>query len=76
MEVLHLGACQYQLVGRWHSGHAARSRLLNGFGVPVSPLFDLEIRVKARASWRLVHYLDTPQPILFRQLSLAFIYFR
>ena len=29
----------YQLVGRCHPGECARSRLLEGFEVPVSPLF-------------------------------------
>jgi Uma2 family endonuclease len=39
VEVLHLEAGTYQLVGRWHPGERARSRLLKGFEVPVSPLF-------------------------------------
>ncbi|MCX6925600.1 MAG: Uma2 family endonuclease [Verrucomicrobia bacterium] len=39
VEVLHLEAGTYQLVGRWHTGESARSRLLKGFEVPVSPLF-------------------------------------
>jgi Uma2 family endonuclease len=39
VEVLHLESGTYQLVGRWHPGERARSRLLKGFEVPVSPLF-------------------------------------
>jgi Uma2 family endonuclease len=39
VEVLHLESGTYQLVGRWHPGECARSRLLEGFEVPVSPLF-------------------------------------
>jgi Uma2 family endonuclease len=39
VEVLHLESGTYQLVGRWHPGECARSRLLKGFDVPVSPLF-------------------------------------
>jgi Uma2 family endonuclease len=39
VEVLHLEAGTYQLVGRWHPGERARSRLLKGFEVPVTPLF-------------------------------------
>ena len=39
VEVLHLESGTYQLVGRWHPGERARSRLLTGFEVPVSPLF-------------------------------------
>jgi Uma2 family endonuclease len=39
VEALHLEAGTYQLVGRWHPGQRARSRLLKGFEVPVSPLF-------------------------------------
>ena len=39
VEVLHLDSGTYQLAGRWHPGERARSRLLKGFEVPVSPLF-------------------------------------
>jgi Uma2 family endonuclease len=39
VEVLHPEAGTYQLVGRWHPRERARSRLLKGFEVPVSPLF-------------------------------------
>jgi Uma2 family endonuclease len=39
VEVLALAAGTYQLVGRWHPGERARSRLLKGFEVPVSSLF-------------------------------------
>jgi Uma2 family endonuclease len=39
VEVLHLESGTYQLVGRWHPGEQARSRLLKGFGVAVAPLF-------------------------------------
>jgi len=38
VEVLHLESGQYQLVGRWHPGKRARSRLLKGFEVSVSTL--------------------------------------
>jgi Uma2 family endonuclease len=38
VEVLHLERGAYQLVGRWHPGESAQSRLLQGFEVPVSPL--------------------------------------
>jgi Uma2 family endonuclease len=38
VEVLHLEMGTYQLVGRWHPGERAVSRLLRGFEVPVSPL--------------------------------------
>ena len=38
VEVLHLEAGQYQLVGRWHPGKRARSRLLKGFEVSVADL--------------------------------------
>jgi Uma2 family endonuclease len=38
VEVLHLERGTYQLVGRWHPGESAQSRLLKGFEVPVSPL--------------------------------------
>ena len=39
VEVLALAAGTYQLVGRWHPGERARSRLLKGFEVSVSSLF-------------------------------------
>lgn len=39
VEVLHLTRGQYQLVGRWHAGETAESRLLKGFRVKVSELF-------------------------------------
>ena len=39
VEVLYLESGTYQLAGRWHPGERARSRLLKGFAVPVSPLF-------------------------------------
>ena len=39
VEVLRLEAGTYHLVGRWHPGERARSRLLKGFEVPVAPLF-------------------------------------
>ena len=39
VEVLHLESGTYQLVGRWHPGEQAQSRLLKGFKVPVSGLF-------------------------------------
>ena len=39
VEVLHLEKGTYQLLGRWHPGERAQSRLLRGFEVPVSPLF-------------------------------------
>jgi Uma2 family endonuclease len=38
VEVLHLEQGSYQLVGRWHPGERAKSCLLKGFEVPVSPL--------------------------------------
>ncbi len=39
VEVLHLQSGTYHLVGRWHKGESAWSRLLKGFEVPVSALF-------------------------------------
>ncbi len=36
VEVLYLESGEYQLVGRWHPGQRARSRLLKGFEEPVS----------------------------------------
>lgn len=39
VEVLHLESGTYQLVGRWHPGEQAQSRLLKGFKVLVSALF-------------------------------------
>ena len=39
VEVLHLESDTYQLVGRWHPGERAQSRLLKGFELTVSPLF-------------------------------------
>ncbi|MGH7973623.1 MAG: Uma2 family endonuclease [Limisphaerales bacterium] len=39
VEVLHLEAGTYRLIGRWHPGEQARSVLLEGFEVPVSALF-------------------------------------
>ncbi len=39
VEVLHLESGTYHLIGRWHPGERARSRLLKGFEVPVAPLF-------------------------------------
>jgi Uma2 family endonuclease len=39
VEVLHLVSGTYHLVGRWHPGESAGSRLLKGFVVPVAPLF-------------------------------------
>jgi Uma2 family endonuclease len=38
VEVLFLESGTYQLVGRWHPGERACSRLLKGFEVPVAPL--------------------------------------
>ena len=38
VEVLYVKSGTYHLVGRWHPGERARSRLLEGFEVPVSPL--------------------------------------
>lgn len=38
VEVLHLEQGSYQLVGRWHPGERAQSRLLAGFELAVSPL--------------------------------------
>jgi Uma2 family endonuclease len=40
VEALHLEKGTYQLVGRWHPGERAHSRLLKGFEVPVSALLD------------------------------------
>lgn len=39
VEVLYLESGTYQLVGRWHPGERARSRLLKGFAVPIASLF-------------------------------------
>lgn len=39
VEVFHLDAGTYQMVGRWQSGEMAVSRLLPGFEVPVTALF-------------------------------------
>ena len=39
VEVLRLESGTYQLVGRWHPGERAQSRLLKGFEVAASPLF-------------------------------------
>jgi Uma2 family endonuclease len=39
VEVLRLESGTYRLVGRWHPGERARSRLLKGFEAPVGPLF-------------------------------------
>ena len=39
VEVLHLKAGEYELLGRWHPGDRARSRLLKGFELLVSGLF-------------------------------------
>ena len=39
VEVLHLVHGEYQLLGRWHPGENAESRLLKGFRVKVSDLF-------------------------------------
>ena len=39
VEVLSLESGTYQLVGRWHPGERAQSRLLKGFEVPIAPLF-------------------------------------
>jgi Uma2 family endonuclease len=41
VEVLFLESGTYRLVGRWHSGERARSRLLQGFEVTVSPLLGM-----------------------------------
>jgi Uma2 family endonuclease len=40
VEVLYLQSGAYQLIGRWHPGERARSRLLKGFDLPVSALFN------------------------------------
>jgi Uma2 family endonuclease len=40
VEVLHLKAGAYELAGRWHPGERALSRLLKGFAVSVSDLFE------------------------------------
>jgi len=40
VEVLYLETGSYQLVGRWNPGESARSRLLKGFEISVSALFD------------------------------------
>jgi Uma2 family endonuclease len=39
VEVLHLISGEFQLLGRWHAGEIAESRLLKGFRVKVSDLF-------------------------------------
>jgi Uma2 family endonuclease len=39
VEVLYLQSGEYQLVGRWHPGERAQSKLLQGFKVSVSALF-------------------------------------
>ena len=39
VEVLHLESGAYKLVGRWHPGEQAESRLLEGFKVLVAALF-------------------------------------
>ena len=39
VEVFHLQAGEYELVGRWRPGEQARSRLLKGFSVAVAGLF-------------------------------------
>jgi Uma2 family endonuclease len=39
VEVLHLESGAYKLVGRWHPGAQAESRLLQGFTVSVAALF-------------------------------------
>jgi Uma2 family endonuclease len=41
VEVLFLESATYRLVGRWHSGERARSHLLVGFEVAVSPLLGM-----------------------------------
>ena len=39
VEVLHPTSGEYQLVGRWHAGENAESRLLKGFAAKVTDLF-------------------------------------
>jgi Uma2 family endonuclease len=39
VEVFSLESGTYRLVGRWHPGERARSKLIKGFEVPVSALF-------------------------------------
>jgi len=39
VEVLYLESGTYQLIGRWHPGEIARSRLLKGFEAPIGPVF-------------------------------------
>jgi Uma2 family endonuclease len=39
VEVFHLRAGEYELVGRWRPGEQARSRLLKGFSFAVGGLF-------------------------------------
>jgi Uma2 family endonuclease len=38
VEVLHLESGEYELVGRWHPGERAHSRLLKGFQAPAKNL--------------------------------------
>jgi Uma2 family endonuclease len=42
VEVYYLTRGEYQLVGRWHPGETATSRLLEKFTVPVTELFNAE----------------------------------